>query len=185
MIETERLVLRAPEAGDLDALAALHADPRVMDWLSAPIGREGVAAMIDRIRTHIGLTGWGFWAAERKADRAVVGLIGLLPMGAELPPGPGVEIGWRLAHEAWGHGYAAEGATASLAWGLANLDVTEILAITARSNLRSQAVMRRIGMVPDPARDFDHPGLPAGHPLRPHVLFSAALRHVAAPGGLR
>src|SRR3546814_3732503 len=77
-------------------------------------------------------------------------------------------MGWRLAYEAWGEGLATEGAAAALAWGFANLDTPEIVAFTARSNLRSQAVMRRIGMTPAPERDFLHPNLAHDHPLRPH-----------------
>ncbi|HEX2559007.1 GNAT family N-acetyltransferase [Phenylobacterium sp.] len=173
MIETERLILRAPEDADRAAIAAMNADPRVAATLGSALTREESDAMVDRIRVHIGLNGWGFWAVERKADQAVIGLTGLLSMGEDLPPGPAVEIGWRLAHEAWGGGYATEAAAAALAWGFEHIRPAEIIAITARSNLRSQAVMSRIGMVPDPARDFDHPKLATDHPLRPHVTYVA------------
>ena len=80
---------------------------------------------------------------------------------------------WRLAVDAQGQGLATEGAAAALAWGFANLPVGEILAWTGATNLASQAVMRRIGMAPDPSRDFDHPRLAPDHPLRRHVLFTA------------
>lgn len=173
MIETGRLILRAPDDADRAALAAMNADPRVAATLGSALTREESDAMVDRIRVHIGLHGWGFWAVERKADRMVIGLTGLLSMGEDLPPGPAVEIGWRLAYDAWGGGYATEAARAALAWGFAHIRAPEIIAITARTNLRSQAVMRRIGMVPDPTRDFDHPRLAEDHPLRGHVTFVA------------
>lgn len=173
MIETERLILRAPEDADRAAIAAMNADPRVAATLGSALSREESDAMVDRIRVHIGLHGWGFWAVERKSDRAVIGLTGLIAMSEDLPPGPAVEIGWRLAHGAWGGGYASEAARAALAWGFEHIRPPEIIAITARSNLRSQAVMRRIGMVPEPSRDFDHPRLAENHPLRPHVTFVA------------
>lgn len=173
MIETERLILRAPEDADRAAIAAMNADPRVAATLGSALTREESDAMVDRIRVHIGLHGWGFWAVERKVDGAVVGLTGLIAMGADLPPGPAVEIGWRLAYDAWGGGYATEAARAALGWGLEHIRPPEIIAITARSNLRSQAVMRRIGMVPDPSRDFEHPKLAQDHPLRAHVTFVA------------
>ena len=173
MIETERLILRAPDEPDRAAIAAMNADPRVAATLGSALSREESDALVDRIRVHIGLHGWGFWAVERKADGAVIGLTGLLSMGEDLPPGPAVEIGWRLAYEAWGGGYASEAARAALAWGFQNIRPPEIIAITATTNLRSQAVMRRIGMVADPGRDFDHPRLAADHPLRPHVTFVA------------
>jgi RimJ/RimL family protein N-acetyltransferase len=135
--------------------------------------REESDAMVDRILAHIDEHGFGFWVAERKADRAVVGLIGLIAMGEDLPPGPAVEAAWRLSPRAWGKGYATEGAQAVLDWAFDQLDAPEVVAITARSNAASQAVMRRIGMVAEPWRDFDHPRLAQDHPLRPHVTFSA------------
>ena len=173
MIETERLILRPPLDADRDALAAMNTDPRVNEWLGGPFDRAHSDALVDRIQAHVAEKGWGFWAAERKADGAVIGLCGLLSMGEDLPPGPAVEIGWRFAAETWGAGYATEGARAALAWGFATLRPPEILAITARTNLRSQAVMRRIGMVPDPMRDFDHPRVADDSPLKAHVTFVA------------
>jgi RimJ/RimL family protein N-acetyltransferase len=85
-------------------------------------------------------------------------------------PFTGIEIGWRLARSAWGHGYATEAALASLAFGFQVLALPEILAVTTAGNLRSQAVMQRIGMTRDPAEDFDNPTEPAG-PLRRNVLY--------------
>jgi RimJ/RimL family protein N-acetyltransferase len=173
VIETERLILRAPDEPDRAAIAAMNADPRVAATLGSALTRVESDALVDRIRIHIGLHGWGFWAVERKSDGVVIGLTGLIAMDEELPPGPAVEIGWRLAAEAWGAGYASEAARAALAWGFEHIRPPEIIAITARTNLRSQGVMRRIGMVPDASRDFDHPRLAADHPLRAHVTFAA------------
>jgi RimJ/RimL family protein N-acetyltransferase len=174
VIETERLVLRRPEDRDREALLAMNADPRVAEWLAGPMTAEQNDALIARIQAHCDEKGYGFWAAERKSDGKVLGLAGLLTMGEDLPPGPALEIGWRFAVEAWGQGYATEGARAALAWAFAELDPPEVVAITARTNLRSQAVMRRIGMVPVPARDFDHPRVPDESPLKAHVTFVAA-----------
>jgi RimJ/RimL family protein N-acetyltransferase len=85
-------------------------------------------------------------------------------------PFTGVEVGWRLARSAWGHGYATEAALASLAFGFETLELPEILAVTTATNLRSQAVMRRISMTRDPADDFDDPSVPDG-PLRRNVVY--------------
>jgi RimJ/RimL family protein N-acetyltransferase len=94
-------------------------------------------------------------------------------MSADLPPGPALEVGWRLSPAAWGGGYATEAARGAIAWGFENRpQAPEIIAITARTNVRSQAVMRRLGMVAEPWRDFDHPRLPDDSPLKPHVTFS-------------
>ena len=172
MIETDRLILRPFREDDRGPIAAINGDPRVGDWLGGPITRAQSDAFVDRVNAQIAEDGFGFFAAERKADGRIVGMIGIRRNAN--PPAPlAVELGWRLAVEAQGTGLATEGAQACLAWGFANLDVDEILAWTAATNVRSQAVMRRIGMTPDPARDFIHTSLPEGHPLRPHVVFAA------------
>ncbi|PZQ61525.1 MAG: N-acetyltransferase [Phenylobacterium zucineum] len=173
MIRTERLLLRAWRDEDLDALDAINSDPRVHDWLGGPISREQSQAMMVRVNDHIDRHGFGFFAAEQVTDGRLIGAIGLQVLRDELPPAPGVELGWRLSPDAQGTGLATEGAAAVLAWGFANLDLDELVAFTATGNVRSQAVMRRIGMRHDPARDFDHPVLAEDHPLRRHVLFAA------------
>ena len=174
MIETERLILRAFRDEDREAFAAINGDPRVGDWLGGVIDRAASDLMLDRINTHIDDKGWGLWAVERKSDQQMIGFIGLSTVKAgALPVGPAIEIGWRLAHDAWGGGFATEGAQAALAWGFAHIDTAEIIAFTGAANLASQAVMRRIGMTADPARDFDHPRLPEDSPLRRHVGFAA------------
>lgn len=174
MIETERLVLRPFTEADREPLAQVHADSRVTDWLGGPMDRAKTDALIDRVGDHIERHGFGFWAAERRADRRLIGMIGLIVLSDDLPMAPGVEIGWRLAADTHGQGLATEGAAAALAWGFANLDVPEIVAFTAETNVASQAVMRKIGMTADPSRDFDHPRLAPDHPLRRHVLYAKA-----------
>ena len=72
---------------------------------------------------------------------------------------------------AWGHGYATEAGRAALRFGFEERDLAEILSWTARLNTPSIAVMERLGMRRDPLEDFDHPRVPDGDPLRPHVLY--------------
>lgn len=173
MIESERLILRPFRDGDRDAMAEVNCDPRVGEWLGGPFSREQSDGFVDRVMAQIAADGFGFYAAETKADGKLVGMIGIR-RNVNGPAPQAIELGWRLAVAAQGTGLATEGAKACLDWGFANLDVPEILAWTASTNVRSQAVMRRIGMTPDPARHFVHTGLPEGHPLRPHVVFAAA-----------
>ena len=174
MLETDRLILRAYGDEDREAFAALNGDPRLGSWLGGVSDRAQSDATMDRINAHIAEHGFGLWGAERKADGRLIGFVGLSTVQAgALPVGPVIEMGWRLIPETWGQGLASEGAAAALAWGFANLDVAEIVAFTAQTNLASQGVMRKIGMTPDPSRDFDHPRLAEGHPLRRHVVYGA------------
>jgi RimJ/RimL family protein N-acetyltransferase len=173
MIETERLVLRPFQEADKESVFRVNGDSRVMDWLGGPIDRATSDATVDRINAHIRDHGFGFWAAEYRPDNRLIGMIGLGRMPSDLPPAPAVEAGWRLAPEYWGRGLAAEGATAALKWAFAHLATEEVVAITSVTNLRSQAVMRKSGMVEDPTRAFDHPQVGEDDPQRRHVLFVA------------
>ena len=177
MIETSRLTLRRFEAADRAPFAAINGDPRVGDWLGGVIDAVASDAMLDRINGHIDTHGWGLWAAELSAERRLIGFIGLAHVAeGALPVGPAVEMGWRLAHDVWGRGLATEGARAALDWAFDNIESPEFIAFTAASNLASQSVMRKIGMVADPGRNFDHPRLAQAHPLRPHVVYAARRR---------
>lgn len=171
-IETPRLVLRPYTDADRPAIAEMNGHPDVGAWLSGPLTREESDAFVDRVSATIADRGYGFFCAERKADGRVIGSIGMIVMADDLPQPGAIELGWRLHPDAQGTGLATEGAAACRDWAFANLDIPELVAITAAGNVRSQAVMRKIGMAPDPARDFDHPRLAEDHPLRRHVFFA-------------
>jgi ribosomal-protein-alanine N-acetyltransferase len=171
MLETPRLLLRRWRDEDREPFAALNADPEVMRYFPAPLTREQSDAMVDRIEAHFGEHDWGLWGVERRADGVFLGFVGLSPAVFEAPFTPAVEVGWRLAREAWGAGYATEAASAALADGFERLALVEIVSLTAVGNERSRRVMERLGMRRDPADDFEHPAVPPGHPLRPHVLY--------------
>ena len=174
VIETERLRLRDFREDERARFAELAGDAEVGAWLGGVLSRAAADAAFDRARAAIGRRGYGLWAVERRSDGALIGHIGLNHVRDDLPVAPAIEMSWCLFPAVWGQGYASEGAAAVLAWGLANLPATiEIVAFTSRTNRRSEAIMRRIGLIRDRARDFEHPLLPLGHPLRSHIVYSA------------
>jgi RimJ/RimL family protein N-acetyltransferase len=170
-VETPRLVLRQWSDADREPFAAMNADPQVVEHLPALLGRRDSDAMVDRLARDLETQGWGLWAVENLATGELVGFTGLAVPRFEAAFTPCVEIGWRLARGAWGHGFATEAAKAALHVGFVRMRLDEVVSFTAATNVRSQAVMRRIGMTHDPAEDFDHPNLPPGHRLSRHVLF--------------
>ena len=171
MIATERLILRGWRDSDREPFHAMCIDPRVMEFLGPPMTRADTDAAIDRQNGLIASIGHAFWAVEHAADGTFLGFCGIKP-GAEGTPIHGeIEIGWRLASPWWGQGYAREAAQASLDWGWANLDARGIAAITTVGNRRSWGLMERLGMTRAPEDDFEHPAVPAGSPLRPHVTY--------------
>jgi RimJ/RimL family protein N-acetyltransferase len=182
MIETQRLILRSWREADRAVYAAMMADPDVADWLGGVLTREAADAQFDRCVAHLLVNGFGFLAIERKSDSAFLGAAGLARVKDERNPLFGaVEIGWRLTRDAWGEGYASEAAQALLAWGFNRHGLESIIAFTTDSNLRSQAVMTRIGMRRREDLDFKHPGLALDHPLRPHVVFEVRPDAAAVP----
>jgi len=173
-LTTERLILRPWEDRDRAAMAAIHGDPHVRRFYPSVPAPEEVNADIDLAIERARANGFHFQAAELRDGGALVGLIGLgvVPerTRAAIPSHPQVEIGWVLGQEFWGQGLAPEGARAWLdyAW---SIGLPEIVAFTARLNLPSQRVMEKLGMTRDHADDYDHPSIPQGHKLRPHVVY--------------
>ena len=171
MIRTERLILRDWTDADLEPFAALNADPEVMRHFRAPLTRDQSDAFAGRIRGRLAEDGWGLWATEIAATGEFVGFIGLAAPPFEAHFTPAVEVGWRLSRDAWGHGYAPEGAQAGLSFAFDVLDLEEVVSITVPDNSKSRRVMEKLGMTRDPADDFDNPTMPDGHPLKRHVLY--------------
>lgn len=171
-LRTERLLLREWRDSDRDAWAAMGADPAVMEFFPATLDRAAADAAFDRFSSALHDRGWGLWAVEHEG--AFAGFTGLNPVAFAAAFSPAVEVGWRLARSAWGRGFATEAARAALGFAWTELALDGVVSFTAVGNLRSRAVMERIGMTRDPADDFDHPSLDEASPLRRHVLYRIA-----------
>jgi RimJ/RimL family protein N-acetyltransferase len=170
-LRTERLLLRGWRDEDLEPFAELNADPETMRYFPAPIARAESDAFAERIRRQIDTEGWGLWAVEVVGGASFIGFVGLARPSFEASFTPAVEVGWRLAREYWGHGYATEAGRAALAYAFEELGLDEVVSFTSVLNEPSWRVMERLGMSRDPFDDFEHPRVPVGHLLRPHVLY--------------
>ena len=168
---TERLILRRLQESDLEPIAAMNADPRVMEYFPAAFSRAESEAFVERVREHFAKHGFGFWIVESRNDGDILGLTGLLRPRFEAHFTPCVEVGWRFAVAHWGKGYATEAANAALRFGFESLRLDEIVAYTVPQNRRSRRVMEKLGMSRSESDDFDHPNVPERHPLRRHVLY--------------
>jgi RimJ/RimL family protein N-acetyltransferase len=178
---TARLVLRSFAPADQDRFAAMNADPRVMEYYPSPLSREQSDAIVARMAATWAERGFGLWALECRDDATFIGYAGLWPVPDEVPvsnrPAPCVEVGWRLAAHAWGHGFATEAAREAIGFGFAERALPEVVSFTAVANRRSRAVMERLGMVRDVLGDFEHPALHEGHRLSKHVLYRLPSPH--------
>ncbi len=169
-LTTKRLRLRQWKQADFPAFAMLNSDPEVMKYYPNTLSEEESNDMAQRFEALIAFKGWGFWVVENIDDKRFMGFVGLHEPTYDLPVTPCVEIGWRLARNYWGQGYASEAAKASLEFAFERLDLPEVYSFTSVLNKKSQAVMERLGMV-NMERNFEHPMISEGSSLREHVLF--------------
>jgi RimJ/RimL family protein N-acetyltransferase len=164
-LESARLLMRQWRDEDLGAFAQMCADPRVMRYFPKTLSRLESAGVIGRIRGHFAEFGFGLWSLRRKDSDEFIGFTGLSIVGFDAHFTPAVEIGWRLAHDHWGLGFASEAAWTALRCGFGQLGLEEVVSFTAQLNIPSEKVMQAIGMQRDMQGDFDHPALAANHEL--------------------
>ena len=170
-IRTDRLLMRRWRDSDRAPFAALNGDPETMRFFPETLDRAASDALAGRIEKRFDQQGYCLWALEIAETGQFIGFAGLnpIPDDVPIPAAGGTEIGWRLARQAWHHGFATEAARAAVTVAFDGAGLPEIWSFTSVLNEPSSAVMRRIGMT-EVAR-FDHPRISAGHPLRPHVLY--------------
>ena len=169
-LQTPRLLLRPWRPEDRAPFAALNADAETMRYFAHCLDRPASDALAQRISDRLDAQGWGLWAVAPRETGAFIGFIGLSTVGDDLPIGPCVEIGWRLARAHWHRGYATEGAQAALRFAFEALALTEVVSFTAATNTPSRAVMERLGMV-FAGETFGHPRVPTASPLHVHVVY--------------
>ena len=169
-IETPRLRMRQWRESDREPFAAMNADPAVVEFFASPPSRAASDASIDAWQAQFAAQGWSNWAVELRESQEFLGFTGLSVPRRTFSFSPCVEVGWRLARKFWGEGFATEAARAALRVAFERLALPEVVSFTAVGNLRSRAVMERIGMY-DTNQDFEHPGITEGHPLRLHCLY--------------
>jgi RimJ/RimL family protein N-acetyltransferase len=168
--KTERLQLRQWAHRDRIPFAAMSADPHVMKYFPSTLNQDESDAVVEKCQALIVERGWGIWAVEHIETKEFIGMVGLHIPSPNLPFSPCVEILWRLSRSKWGYGYATEAALAALEVGFKHLKLQEIVSFAVVSNIRSQAVMKRLNMI-DTGENFEHPDLPKSSHLREHCLY--------------
>jgi RimJ/RimL family protein N-acetyltransferase len=171
-MRTDRLIMRRWRDSDREPFAELNGDAETMQFFPSTMDRAASDALVDRIEASFERQGFGLWALEVAATGRFIGFTGLNPMPDGVPGAGGMEVGWRLRKDAWHHGYATEAARAALGVAFDGAGLDEIWSMTAILNEPSQAVMRRIGLTQHGF--FEHPSVPEGSPIRPHVVYRIA-----------
>ena len=153
MIRTARLILTSLQERHRREFAEMHCDPDVMADLGGPFDQGKSDAKFDRYRMALTEHGISRWAIEDSQGQ-FLGYTGVMfRPDAVHPLGPHLEVGWRLRRCAWGQGYATEGASVSLNEAFSTRKQGRIFSYTSSENLRSQSVMRKLGL--KRARELD------------------------------
>ncbi|NJB84501.1 RimJ/RimL family protein N-acetyltransferase [Lewinella marina] len=168
-ILTPRLRLRTWKKRDLPHLAAINADPRVMEHFPAPLSRKESDDLVERFITHQKQHGYCYFAAERRGDRRLLGFIGLANQDYPAYFTPCTDIGWRLHPDVWGQGLAAEGGKACLEHAFGELGLPAVHAVAVHRNMPSIRVMHALGMQYEAA--FIHPKIGDHHHLQPCLVY--------------
>jgi RimJ/RimL family protein N-acetyltransferase len=170
--ETERLRLRTWDDGDEFRFYDCMNTPAVMRWLGGLQPVEEWSAGYQRLRAYERDFGFTFWIVERSADDQILGFCGLKRVNAPGAMFQGeVEIGWRLREDAWGQGYAKEGAIASLDLAFDRFKAPHVVAVTALGNESSQGLMKRLGMGRREDLDFFDERFPPGSDVNPQIVY--------------
>ncbi|KHD08019.1 GCN5 family acetyltransferase [Candidatus Thiomargarita nelsonii] len=169
-LKTNQLLLRQWQKEDFPLFAKINYDSVVMEYYPSVLSEDESNAMAHKFESLISERSWGFWAVELIDENKFIGFVGLHKPTYELPVTPCIEIGWRLAKEYWGKGYATEAARVALKFAFEELGLNEVYSFTSVSNKKSWSVMVRLGMQ-NTGANFEHPIIPESHPLREHVLY--------------
>ncbi|AYG66623.1 MULTISPECIES: GNAT family N-acetyltransferase [unclassified Rhizobium] len=172
--ETDRLIIRNWRETDRDLAYEINSDEAVMEFFPFRRNRAEADAFFDRVHAMISETGLGLYVLELKENGEAIGYCGLMRTDHLEPfvPAGTIEIGWRLVARHWGKGFVSEAARALLTHGFETLGLDQVVSFAVHNNVRSTAVMERIGMHRVEGGDFDHPNVPDTHPhLKRHVLY--------------
>lgn len=169
IFESKRLGFRLWSEDDKLPFAKMNSNIEVMEFMPKLLSFDESNEFISRIKNHFDSYGYGLWAVDIKETGKFIGFIGFSHANFESDFTPCIEIGWRLDRESWNNGFATEGAKECLKYGFEVLNFKDIFSFTSKINYRSINVMEKIGLCK--SRDFNHPKLENGNPLRPHVLY--------------
>ncbi len=177
--ETKRLILRPWLESDIEPFYKINQNPKVIEFLAGAMSLEEIKNFISDVNIHIEKRGFGLWAVELKESHELIGFTGLKYQDFAAHFTPCIEIGWRLDSKYWGNGYATEAASEALKIGFQKFNLKEIVSFTVPQNLRSQAVMKKLGMERDFNGDFNHSKLPINHHLSKHILYRISAAKMA------
>lgn len=169
IFKSVRLGFRNWSNDDLEEFAKLNADEDVMEYFPNPLSKEEVEEFIVKLRAHYVDNGFTYYATEVLDTGEFIGMIGIAQQVYKTEFTPAIDIGWRLRKDAWGRGYATEGAKRCLKYAFNELGIKSIISVCVINNVKSERVMKKIGMIKK--GEFNHPDLKDDPDYEKHVCY--------------
>ena len=157
LFTSQRLGFRDCIAADIDKMIAISANENVMRFFPSLATPAQTKSFISRMQSLYAEKGYCYFAVDLLETDEFIGFIGLNDLNYKAPFSPGFDLGWRLAEQHWGNGYATEGAKRSLEYAFETLNLPKIVAVAPKINMPSISIMKKIGMVKK--LEFKHPKL--------------------------
>lgn len=176
IIKTERLGLRNWQTKDIVPAKTMNSDNTVMEFFPSIWSQKQTEDFIQRMRKHFRKHEFCYFAVDELETGKFIGFIGLMHQTYITPFTPFIDVGWRLVPEAWGQGFATEGAKACLNFAFAELNLKEVYAIAPELNKKSKRVMEKLGMYK--YSHFLHPKIAIENPLRKCVAYKVVKKQL-------
>lgn len=169
LFKSERLGFRNWCAADMDKMAEINADEKVMEFFPGVVTNEQTVSFIERMQNQYEEKGFCYFAVDKLEGEIFIGFIGLSEQTYKAAFTPYIDIGWRITSREWNKGYATEGAKRCLEFAFNDLTIETINAIAPMVNIKSEHIMKKIGMTK--RYEFDHPLLAHDKRLKRCVLY--------------
>jgi RimJ/RimL family protein N-acetyltransferase len=166
---SERLGFRNWKSTDIDELHKINSDERVMEFFPSVSTKKQTIEFIEKMKKQYKDNGFCYFAVDKLENNNFIGFIGLSEQTYLANFTPCIDIGWRIKHNEWNNGFATEGAKKCLQYAFEALKIEEIFSIAPKVNLKSEHVMKKIGL--EKQYEFEHPLLKNEKRLKTCVLY--------------
>jgi RimJ/RimL family protein N-acetyltransferase len=169
LFKSDRLGFRNWLESDIELMTQINSDEKVMEFFPGIATKDQTIEFIEKMQKQNTEQGFCYFAVDKLEDNGFIGFIGLSEKSFEAEFTPCIDIGWRLSSKEWNKGYATEGAKRCLEYADEVLKLEKIVSIAPKINLKSEQVMKKIGM--EKVMEFEHPLLINDERLRDCVFY--------------
>jgi RimJ/RimL family protein N-acetyltransferase len=169
LFKSDRLGFRDWLPCDIKVISEINSDPDVMEFFPNLQSMQETFEFIEKMQKQLVAEGFCYFAVDRLDTGEFIGFIGILKQSFAADFTPCIDVGWRLKRKEWNKGFATEGAKRCIEFAFQQLQIEKVNAIAPVVNVRSERVMKKIGM--KKVKTFKHPKLAGNERLQECVLY--------------